>query len=389
MKKITSLMALILAFSLLAGCNISKNESVDEVTTATGDAATESTDTADSETEVTTTAYTRDLDAAYASFEPDTVIATVNGEEIFWDEYFYHCVSILVQIEQYGAIDSFNADFGGMSYAEYIKYVAENNAIQYHSTEQNLTADGITLSDDALAYLDAQLESDVATYSPDGTEEGLFEYLETIYTSRDLYEYFNYISLLYSEGYSHYCGENAELVTDEEALEFGGLMDLVVAKHILLSTVDAEGEHLTEDEKAEQYALAEQLIAELQAADDIDATMDALIAEYSEDPGSAYYPDGYCFSSGEMVTEFEDATRALEIGGLTAEPVTSTYGYHIILRGELEADSIVMSQSMTLREIAAADKYSALMYEWMDEAVFEYADGIKVDIEAIFDQYID
>lgn len=53
----------------------------------------------------------------------------------------------------------------------------------------------------------------------------------------------------------------------------------------------------------------------------------------SEDTGLAANPDGYAFTTGEMVQEFEDATRALEPGQISGL-VESSYGYHIILRLE-------------------------------------------------------
>ncbi len=61
---------------------------------------------------------------------------------------------------------------------------------------------------------------------------------------------------------------------------------------------------------------------------------DKLIQEFGKDPGMAYSPDGYLFTKGEMVEEFENATFALEIGKIS-EPVKSVYGYHIIKREAL------------------------------------------------------
>ncbi len=58
---------------------------------------------------------------------------------------------------------------------------------------------------------------------------------------------------------------------------------------------------------------------------------DKLIEEFGQDPGAAYYPDGYVFTKGEMVEEFEKATFALEIDKIS-EPVKSEFGYHIIKR---------------------------------------------------------
>ena len=58
---------------------------------------------------------------------------------------------------------------------------------------------------------------------------------------------------------------------------------------------------------------------------------DALIKEYGKDPGMEANPNGYVFTTGEMVKEFETATFALGENKIS-KPVQSQYGYHIIKR---------------------------------------------------------
>lgn len=58
---------------------------------------------------------------------------------------------------------------------------------------------------------------------------------------------------------------------------------------------------------------------------------DQLIEDFGEDPGMAFSPDGYVFTDGEMVAPFEDAVKALPVGGIS-QPIESDYGYHIIMR---------------------------------------------------------
>ncbi|MEE1013866.1 MAG: stalk domain-containing protein [Clostridia bacterium] len=61
---------------------------------------------------------------------------------------------------------------------------------------------------------------------------------------------------------------------------------------------------------------------------------DSLIQQYGQDPGMAYYPEGYVFTVGEMVESFEAATYALEVDAIS-EPVASNFGYHVIKRETL------------------------------------------------------
>ena len=113
-------------------------------------------------------------------------------------------------------------------------------------------------------------------------------------------------------------------------------------KHILLSTVDHDtGAALDEDTVTAQRALAEDILARLQAVEGEarSALFDELMNQYSEDGrdenGELYAPDGYTAVPGDMVSEFEEASLALPIGGLSGI-VESSYGYHIILRGEVD-----------------------------------------------------
>jgi len=106
------------------------------------------------------------------------------------------------------------------------------------------------------------------------------------------------------------------LPDEEAAIEYKNneLKNFMAAKHILVS----------------DKTVAAQLVNELKNG----ADFDDLMAQYSEDPGSQTQPDGYVFTTGEMVPEFENATKALKVGEISGI-VESTYGYHIIKRIEI------------------------------------------------------
>ncbi len=72
---------------------------------------------------------------------------------------------------------------------------------------------------------------------------------------------------------------------------------------------------------------------------------DALIATYNTDPGMAQNPDGYVFTTGEMVPEFETAAFAAAEGEITA-PVKTDYGFHIIKREALPAYTEAMASKV-------------------------------------------
>ena len=108
------------------------------------------------------------------------------------------------------------------------------------------------------------------------------------------------------------------------------------ADHILIATTNLEtGKSLTAEEIQEKTELAESILARLQESDDMETLFASLADFHSEDTGRAAYPTGYIFTEGTMVTEFEDAVKELEVGELSGL-VKSTYGYHIILRRDLQ-----------------------------------------------------
>ncbi len=107
------------------------------------------------------------------------------------------------------------------------------------------------------------------------------------------------------------------------------------AKHILVS-IDED----TDEAAAEK--LANEYLERAKGGEDFDA----MVSELSEDPGSASNPDGYTFTDGEMVTEFEDTVKSLKSGEYGI--CKSTYGYHVILRldlGDFEANKSAVSSA--------------------------------------------
>lgn len=94
------------------------------------------------------------------------------------------------------------------------------------------------------------------------------------------------------------------------------------AKHILIMT-----ENRTSLEAEE---LCDDLYKQAQNGKDFDL----LIREYSEDPGCAKNPNGYFFTDGQMVLEFENAVKSIDIGEFTT--CKSYYGYHVVQRLALD-----------------------------------------------------
>lgn len=114
-------------------------------------------------------------------------------------------------------------------------------------------------------------------------------------------------------------------------------------------------------------ATANDVLAKLKAGGDFDALMN----EYSEDPGLANAPDGYVFTTGEMVQEFEDAAFALGEGKISGL-VKSPYGYHIIKREPLDFEGTQEKQYMENYEYnMAIPELQTLTKNWEKDAKTE------------------
>ena len=113
--------------------------------------------------------------------------------------------------------------------------------------------------------------------------------------------------------------ETAEL---DKAAEEYYKENFVRAKHILITF---EGR-----DKNDARIEVQKILSKLEKGEDFDEIM----FEVCEDPGIVQYPEGYVFTKGEMVPEFEAAAFELEVGKVS-DIVETSYGYHIIKREEL------------------------------------------------------
>ena len=112
-------------------------------------------------------------------------------------------------------------------------------------------------------------------------------------------------------------------------------------KHILLKTTDDEDNPLDDETVAQKKARADELLAQLRALEGEEqlAKFDELMHEYSEDPGLASNPDGYEYTLDDsLVAGFTETALALKPGEIS-DVLETTYGYHILLRGEVEDPS--------------------------------------------------
>jgi parvulin-like peptidyl-prolyl isomerase len=124
--------------------------------------------------------------------------------------------------------------------------------------------------------------------------------------------------------------------TDEE-LKAYFLENYMRAKHVLI-----EKEPKEETEETSEAADAKEKVYGEEEANKIlerakkGEDFDTLVKTYSTDPGSETNPDGYVFTDGEMVKEFQECVESLKPGEFGI--CESEFGYHIIQRLPLSAE---------------------------------------------------
>ncbi len=131
---------------------------------------------------------------------------------------------------------------------------------------------------------------------------------------------------------------------------------------------------LVEDEET-----AKEIIAKLDEAEDKEATFKELAAEYGTDSTASNGGDLGAFGEGEMVSEFEEGTKALEVNTYTKEPVKSQFGYHVIYRYDDARTFDEMKEE--LESELRSEEYTQLRLEtilikYRSEANFKFTDEL-------------
>lgn len=292
---------------------------------------------------------------------PDAVLLRIDGMDVTAERYFYWLYNSASNAAAYCGTDGFASDAGdGRTYAEVCLDFTLEAAKQYAMVESWAKECGITMTEEEAAEVTAQVDAYAEQYGDFG-----FQYMGV---TRETMEYLYTQFSSYDKLMDEVLAEGGSLAPTEEELDaYAEESGLMMADHILLATKDlSTGEALSADELKAQYEKAEEILHELRAAEDLPSRFKLMADEYSEDPGRAYYPEGYVFGEGEMLQEFEDAAKALEPGELSGIVETSA-GYHILLRKDIPSDQLLtedgyftylLEQKTAAAEVEVSDLYN-------------------------------
>ena len=316
----------------------------------------------------------------------------INGKEISFQDFKYFLNYYKSTLESYtGDITDWSTElFEGYTYNDYVLESARDWYTYAAAIRMQAERIGAEITDEDKEYLEQQWKNTCDQY---GGEAGLLSQLSATGCTKELYMYILETSYLSDKCYKTMFGERAEAVTDEQCAERAEEQGYIMAKHILILTdgtaPDGTEVHLNDEEKAEAKQKAQSIVQVLNNVfpEELEAQFDELMKANSEDPGSYNYPNGYLFKEGDMVPEFYEATKALEIGQYS-DVVESSYGYHVIFRVPIDYDTPPIASNdygFTFRYMVGDEILSAEIDDCKDRLeITKDIDISSIDLTTIF-----
>lgn len=315
-------------------------------------------------------------------------IATVNDRVLTKTEYMYYLENVKAQmLEESGTADTdsfWEAEIDGVKASDAAKNRALEEMLRVEIACIKAEEKGLSVSDDILSSYRAMVKNSEgdqkvqieALMDLTGlSEDELIDVLVKTHLANALAADIN------EEDPSALAPTDAEIQAAYE-------QDYVRVKHVLITNTDetVDTSNMTPEEiaaqadatKATKQALAADVLAKAKAG----ANFDNLVEEYGEDPGMESSPDGYTFTRGTMVPEFENASYALAVGEVS-DLVESTYGWHIIKKYALPTSGEDYDTAITdVKADLSQDKYNALLDSYKSDMTIEIrqgvVDGVKV-----------
>ena len=304
-------------------------------------------------------------------------IATLGDAVVPSEEFYYYYSSLVSSFEdqRQAAFSTFSDEKmdeeSGTYFEEVVNYaldLAATQAVINVLFEQR----GLELTEEDDAAVQSQIDSYVAAY---GSEEAFEQAVADAGMSMDFFKENLYAYQRIDKLTASMAGE--EGCTDED-IWTAAQDDFIRVKHILIKTIDDEGQTLDADgiEAAGNQATA--LVAQL----DKGADFDELMAEYGEDPGMVSQPEGYVIDQAvSFDPAFLETAFLLEEGEY--DLTLGSSGYHIIKRFPLREEDLestyfdVYGTGATVRDVLFMEKAENKILEEIN--AYKENNEIKLD----------
>jgi len=289
-----------------------------------------------------------------AGMSPTDTLLTVNGDEVHADLFLYMLAMNCMNIQMYlPYLNQTLEDVGPTMLEESISMAVYHTLIRQKAAELGCLPTDAQSEELRTAIEEADMETNAPFW---GLTDESAEFIFAMNTY-----------------YNNVLDAATHEPTAEELEDYVTAKQVFSVKHILLMTIDqTTNEALSDEEIAAKKALADDLLAQLQAADDLPAKFDELMQANSEDSGLESNPDGYVFdSTSNLVGGFREAALELEIGELSGI-VETDYGYHIMLRQALTDEN-----KAQYKESFRPDALEDLIAQWQENADITRSDALS------------
>ncbi len=313
-------------------------------------------------------------------------IATVNDRVLMKAEFMYYLESVkALMLQESGTTDSagfWDAEIDGVKASEAAKNRALEEMLRIEIACIKAEEKGLSASEELLKQ-----NREFVNSNDRETKANLDALLSVTGLSKSQLLDLQDKAALAMAFYEDVAANDADSVmpTDEE-VQTAYEQEYVHVKHVLIGNTPeeqatAEGEATDASNEAflaEKKALAEEVLAKAKAG----SNFDTLVAEYGEDPGMTETPEGYTFTKGAMVAEFEEASFAMAVGDVS-ELVETSYGWHIIKKYALPTSGTDYDNAVSaIKSQLSQDKYNALLDSFKSDMTIKIeqnvVNGVKV-----------
>ena len=258
------------------------------------------------------------------SNKKNEAVATVNGETITLGNYEKLLALNKLSMESYYGSDIWSKEVeDGKTYKDTLKYMVLQTMISSEVVYQQAKKDKILPTDEQVQEqidsFNEQVKND-KEYQNKLKKMGIDEEFLKYQFSRDLAN--NNLKAKFTDD-TKISESEMKKYYEENKDDF--YTDTVTASHILLKTIDDNGNELSDEKKKEAKKKAEEALKKVKSGEDF-----AQVAkEYSEDSTASNGGELGTFGRGQMVSEFENAAFSMKPGEIS-DIIKTQYGYHII-----------------------------------------------------------
>ncbi|HEY9060486.1 MAG TPA: peptidylprolyl isomerase [Pseudobacteroides sp.] len=313
--------------------------------------------------------------AACSSKLSDSV-ADVGNEKVTSTEYKFFLGLVKMDMEGTGGVADKDAVakkafWDGKEGNEPRKTIAKNKAIdKLHELKIlliNAKKEKYKLEEADLTQIKATVDELIQSEGAGKREDADKKVKEKFSVSIDEYEA---IYKDYYLAYNKYAGDIVKgmNVTDEQIKARYGKdepkynTEMRTVKHVLVMTKDqATNQPLPADKLKEKEKLANDILSKAKAGEDFDA----LVKQYSEDPGSKDKNGQYSFGKNQMVQEFEDFAFNPSVKEGDIGMVKSIHGYHIIKF--IKSGTYFENEKENIRATLQSESIKAKIDKWKTE----------------------